>query len=180
MLTDEAANQTVTSTVTDQAGNTATVTVSGINIDKTAPSISASPSPTANAAGWNNTDVTVSFTCSDSLSGVASCSSPVTRTGEGANQSVIGTVTDLAGNTATVTVSGISIDKTPPTISSSRLPAGNANGWNNTDVTVSFSCSDSLSGVASSTAPTTLSAEGANQSVTGTVTDKAGNTASVT
>jgi hypothetical protein len=180
----EGADQNRNGVATDQAGNSASATVSGINIDKTAPTITGSRTPVANANGWNNTDVTVSFACSDALSGLAAgaCPGPTTLTSEGANQSVSGSVTDLAGNTASATVGDINIDKTAPTITGSRTPEANANGWNNTDVTVSFACADTLSGLAAGACPvpTTLTGEGANQSVSGSVMDKAGNTASVT
>jgi uncharacterized protein YjbJ (UPF0337 family) len=178
-LSTEGTDQSTTGTCTDRAGNSATATARGINIDKTPPAVTATRTPAANANGWNNTDVTVSFTCADSLSGVASVSGPRTLNTEGANQAATGTCTDRAGNTADAAVSGINIDKTPPTITGARTPPANANGWNNTDVTVSFACSDSLSGVASTSQPTTLTTEGANQSVTGNCTDKAGNAASV-
>ena len=175
---------------TDTAGTTLTCTASSaggtssasvtIKRDATPPTISGSRSPAANENGWNNTDVTVSFTCSDGLSGIDSCSGPTVLSGEGAGQSVTGTAVDKAGNSASATVGDINIDKTPPTISGSRTPAANANGWNNTDVTVSFTCSDGLSGIASCSGPTVLSGEGAGQSVTGTAVDKAGNSASET
>jgi hypothetical protein len=174
----------VTGLCTDQAGNSVSATVSGINIDKTPPAISGAPTPAANANGWNNSDVTVAFQCSDALSGLAAGSPPAATTlsGEGANQSVNGTCSDLAGNSASATVSGINIDKTPPAITGSRTPAPNANGWNNTDVTVSFECADVLSGLGAGSPPaaTTLSGEGANQSVNGMCTDLAGNSASAT
>jgi hypothetical protein len=174
----EGAAQSATGTVTDLAGNTASTTLSGINVDKTAPTIVAQRNVAANANGWNNSDVTVSFVCSDALSGAASCS-PTQLFGEGAGQSASGTVTDLAGNSASTTLSGINVDKTAPTISASRDKAPNANGWNNSDVTVSFVCTDGLSGTASCSA-TQVFGEGAAQSARGTVTDLAGNTASTT
>ena len=62
-----------------------------------------------------------------------------TLSAEGAGQSASGTATDEAGNSASTTVSGINIDKTDPTISGSASPAPNGNGWNNSDVTVTFS-----------------------------------------
>jgi hypothetical protein len=179
-LTTEGMAQSVIGTAVDNAGNTATDTVSGINIDKTAPTISGSASPAANANGWNNTDVTVTFTCGDALSGVLACEPDVTLTGEGSGQSVTGTAEDYAGNTATDTVSGINIDKTAPTISGSASPAANANGWNNTDVTVAFTCADSLSGIDVCPDAVVLSSEGAGQSASGTAYDKAGNDASTT
>ena len=61
----------------------------------------------------------MSFSCSDSLSGVLSCAEPVVVTTEGANQTVTGSSIDLASNAASVTVTGINIDKTPPVVTCS-------------------------------------------------------------
>ncbi|MCI0441056.1 MAG: Ig-like domain-containing protein, partial [Chloroflexi bacterium] len=73
-------------------------------------------------------------------------------------------------------------DSTPPTIIASIAPSANPAGWHNTAVTVSFDCADAGSGVASCTAPATLSTEGAGQTITGEAVDNEGNsaTASVT
>lgn len=169
-----------TGTAVDGAGNSATATVGGIKIDKTAPTITGSSSPAANLAGWNKTDVVVSFSCSDALSGVDSCEPNHTLSTEGNALSAGGTALDKAGNSATTTVSGIKIDKTAPTIVGSRAPAANAHGWNNTDVTVSFACTDSLSGVASCSPDETFSAEGAAFSAVGTALDNADNDATTT
>ena len=102
-------------TVIDKAGNVSTATAT-ISIDRTNPTIVATQTPAANATGWNNSNVTISYTCGDSLSSVQTCPSPVTISTEGANQAVTGTVTDKAGNSASVT-SIVKLDKTPPTIS---------------------------------------------------------------
>jgi hypothetical protein len=178
-VSSEGAGQFVTGTATDKAGNSASATVSSINIDKTDPTISGSVNPGATLYGWHNTDVTVHFTADDSLSGVDTVTPDVTLSAEGAGQSASGTATDKAGNTsALTTVSGINIDKTDPTISGSRTPGANAHGWNNNDITVSFTAEDTLSGVATVTPDTTLSSDGAGQSVTGTATDRASNSAS--
>src|SRR3989304_5625351 len=118
-------------------------------MDKTPPSLVGLRTPGPNANGWNNTDVTVSFTCSDGLSGIDSCGpTPQVVTTEGMGQSRSGTAVDKAGNTASTTVGGINIDKTPPTVTYS----GNA-GTYTVDQTVNITCSasDSLSGVASTT-----------------------------
>jgi len=77
------------------------------------------------------------------------------------------------------------IDKTNPVISASaKTQPGGANytagDWTNKDVEVSFSCADSGSGIAQNTvAGSTLTASGADQSVTntGSCTDEAGNVA---
>ncbi|MEK7450164.1 MAG: LamG-like jellyroll fold domain-containing protein, partial [Planctomycetota bacterium] len=73
----------------------------------------------------------------------------------------------------------IILDSTPPVISATQIPLPNAAGWNNTDVTVSFSATDALSGIAGITPPVILTTEGAGQVVTGTATDKAGNSAGI-
>jgi hypothetical protein len=134
--------------------------------------ITASADPPANAAGWNNTNATVTFTCSGIL--ITACPSPITVSTEGANQQISGTVRDISGDVVTVTIV-VKIDKTPPTVTASRLPAANARGWNNTNVTGSFVGNDPLSGLAACTTPITVTTEGANQSVSGTCTDVAGN-----
>jgi hypothetical protein len=159
---------------TDAAGNVEAAKTSTVRIDKTAPTITSSQDPPANSAGWNNSNVTVSFNCTDSLSGIATCSNPQTVTTEGSGQTVTGTATDNAGNSASTTAS-LNIDKTPPTITGS-VPPANVNGWYNAPVTVTFTCADSLSGIASCPSPTTVSADGAGQSVSGVATDTAGNT----
>jgi hypothetical protein len=79
--------------------------------------------------------VTVTFTCSDKTSGVASCPAPVTISTEIANKLVSGTATDLAGNTATASVN-INLDMTPPTITGIVSPAPDAGGYNSGPVTV--------------------------------------------
>ena len=171
----EGTDQSATGTCEDHAGNTVSDTQNGINIDKTVPTANASASPAANANLWNNTDVTVSFSGSDGLSGIDFCAAAVTL-GEGANQSASGTCTDKAGNvSAAATASGINIDKTAPVATATAAPAANSNGWNNTDVTVSFNGTDNLSGIAGCTSAAVLSSEGAGQSASGTCTDKAGN-----
>src|SRR5439155_15485213 len=134
-----------------------------------------------NAAGWyDGGSVTVHFTCADALSGIASCPPDVTLSAEGANQSVTGTATDNAGNSASATVSGNNIDKTGPAISGSRSTAANANGWNNSEVTAIFLWSGSLSGILSCSAPNTLSPASAAQSASTTATANGDNTTTTT
>lgn len=160
----------------DKAGNVEKAHTAVIRIDKTNPEIVSAQDPKANAAGWNNTAVHVTFTCTDLQSGVASCVGETTLTGEGDNQQVTGTATDTAGNTASTTQT-LRIDLTPPTISASRAPGANAQGWNNQSVTVTFSCDDLLSQIASCPPAVTVD-DTTDRTVTGTATDAAGNTAS--
>ncbi|MHB8157768.1 MAG: hypothetical protein ACYDEQ_10325, partial [Desulfocucumaceae bacterium] len=60
-------------------------------------------------------DVTVNFTATDQGSGLESVTPATVVSTEGTNQTVKGTAVNKAGNTATVTVSGINIDKGAPT-----------------------------------------------------------------
>jgi RHS repeat-associated protein len=155
------------------------VTITVIGVDNAPPTITATVSPLPNTAGWNNTNVTVTFTCWDATSGVAVCLSPVSVTTEGAGQIISGTATDRAGNSATATVT-LNIDKTVPIVSSTIVPPPNSAGWNNSNPVVSFTATDPLSGIASISSPVTVTTEGQNQIITGTATDQAGNSATAT
>lgn len=150
------------------------LTVSIIGVDNDAPTITDSESPQPNGFGWNNAPVTVSFFCGDATSGVGFCTPPLTVSTEGLGQTATGVARDLTGNTATLS-QPVNIDLTPPSITASPSPAPNAAGWNNTDVTVSFNCSDALSGVQTCASPVALTTEGAGQQVSGSGTDYAGN-----
>ena len=91
-------------------------------IDLTDPTISGAVSPAAPAAsGWYVSAPTVTFTCGDPLSLLASCLADGESTnsktlGESATaQSVSGTATDNAGNDKSATVSGLKVDLSNPT-----------------------------------------------------------------
>ncbi|MBI4289715.1 MAG: hypothetical protein HY671_14965 [Chloroflexi bacterium] len=177
-FTAEGAGLTQTVTAVDKAGNSATFTSPAVNLDKTKPAVAFGPiTPTPSANGWNNADVTVAYTVSDSLSGVASPNpaTPLSFSTEGAGLTQSVTVVDKAGNSATFASPAVNLDRTKPMANASASPGPNASGWNNTSVVVSFSGSDSVSGIALCSPPATLSTEGAGQSATGTCTDKAGN-----
>jgi hypothetical protein len=94
-----------------------------IKLDATPPIAFATASPAPNAAGWNNTNVTVTFTGTDALSGIASCTAPVVLSTEGTGLSASGVCIDFAGNvSAPATVSGIKIDKTAPVTTATPAP----------------------------------------------------------
>lgn len=170
----DGANRSVTGTVTDKAGNTTTVTTSGINIDSVDPTISSTLDPAgANAGGWYATDVRVGFTCLDAGSGIATCAGGTTLV-EGKDQSLTGTATDRAGNTATVTVSGINIDTTAPTVALLGGPTGSYQYGNN-PAAPSCYATDTLSGIASCVVTGGGTTVG-DHSYLATATDKAGNT----
>jgi hypothetical protein len=119
-----------------------------IGVDNTLPTISAAVSPGPNAAGWNKTDPTVSFTCADSTSGIVFCSEPVVVSTETAGQIVVGTAVDKAGNVATASAT-VRLDKTAPTLAIAS-PAAGATVFVS-PITVNGTATDVLSGLASLT-----------------------------
>ncbi|MGD8176109.1 PQQ-binding-like beta-propeller repeat protein [Marinimicrobium sp. ARAG 43.8] len=84
-----------------------------IGTDDVAPTIDTVVSPKANAAGWHQSPVTVTFTCTDDFSGVSTCPGPLNISDDGRNHMFSVTVEDLAGNETSQTVQ-ISLDQTPP------------------------------------------------------------------
>lgn len=159
----------------DHAGNLELVPNSAtVKLDRTPPVITPTSTPGPNQYGWHNTRVVVSFQCFDAVSGIVACTEPIALTAEGAGQVVTGKAVDAAGNDTVISVSE-NIDITKPLISATVSPQPNLSGWHNSNVTVTFACSDTLSGIASCPEPMTVSTEGAGQVVTGTAVDRAGN-----
>lgn len=182
VISSEGGGQSASASCEDRAGNQATLAVDGINIDRTPPVIDGRQTPQANALGWNNSDVSVAFTCSDALAGVdgGTVSPQIMMTLEAANQAAAGSCRDRAGNDASTTVSGINIDKTAPVITGSADRQPNDAGWYNSAVTVQFVCSDALSGIAHcDSEPQAITTEGSGLAREGTAIDAAGNRATV-
>jgi hypothetical protein len=161
-------------------------------IDNAPPVTTASISPTPNQSGWNKENVTISLSATDNQegSGVAKTeysldngatwiayTTSFTISNEGTT-TISYKSTDNAGNIESVQPLTIKIDKTQPTITATISPQPNSSGWNNSDVTVTFTALDNLSGIATTTAPATVSQEGENQHIGGEVVDVAGNQAS--
>lgn len=170
----------------DNAGNVEATHTLAVQIDETPPTITSSQSPPANSAGWNNSDVTVTFTCSDALSGLDTCTAPIVVGTEGAGQVETGTATDKAGNSATTTRT-INLDKTPPVLT---MPTFAPSYLLNSTLTLNFAAVDALSGVATMQATlngtpvtsgsTVTLTHLATNTFTLTATDVAGNTATQT
>jgi hypothetical protein len=175
------ASGTASGTCVDQAGNSTTKEYT-VKIDKLKPIITGHRNPAPNSYGWNNEDVTVSFTCADQGdSGVdINTLAGATVSTEGADQQVTNTgeCKDAAGNKADdVTVTGINIDKTNPVADVAPDRSADSNTWYNHTVMFSTANStDGLSGILSCTAVGNYSGpDTSSASVSTTCTDKAGN-----
>jgi hypothetical protein len=162
---------------TDHAGNSEADKAATVRIDTTKPTIAlASRTPAANANGWNKTDVTVTWDCADSLSGVVAAHVSDTKTAEGASQTAQGTCQDNAGNSASDSLGGISIDKTSPSLSPSISPSSTL--LLGASATASANATDGLSGVDTQSCGGVDTSTIGTRSVTCSATDKAGNSAS--
>lgn len=147
------------------------------------PAISARITPAPNAAGWNNSDVTVTFQCQR----VASCPQPALLSEEGAGWRVTRSVADESGREANATAD-VNLDRTPPSVTISSPE--NHSSFETPTVRILASVADSRSGIRSATCngaaavvkdvvvtcPVTLQ-EGLNDVIV-QVTDNAGNSAS--
>jgi len=137
----------ITAVATDTAGKQSSAAINVV-VDTTAPSISAAVTPVPNAAGWNKAPATVSFTCADAGSGVATCSSAAVISTDVASRVVNGTAVDNAGNSAGTSTT-VKLDQTLPVLTVA-TPADQSKFYSAT-VTVTGTVSDALSGLASVT-----------------------------
>ena len=169
-----------------------------LSADNSAPAASAALSGEPNAAGWHNTDVTVTLSAADEDGGSglreiiynvngrilhAHAPSAAIAVAEEGTTTITYSAVDNSGNTGVPQTLVVKLDKTAPVIDAARVTPANPAGWNNTDVDAGYSASDALSGLAASSPATgayTFGAEGAGQSYTFTVEDLAGNRASAT
>jgi hypothetical protein len=167
--------------------------------DGLAPTSVAQVMPAANAGGWNNTNVVVSISADDTASGTGvdsifyrmsgaqtavltavlgtSANVPVTSEGETA---IRYQADDYAGNLELPQTITIQLDETPPTIAvASVTSAPHPSGSNSADVdvTVHFTCSDALSGIAFCDPDVIVSTADGSQVIEGNAQDNAGNIA---
>ncbi|MGQ0433342.1 MAG: M23 family metallopeptidase [Microthrixaceae bacterium] len=150
--------------------------------DVTPPILTGQPDRPANSKGWYREDVLVRWLASDPSPSSGPPTTPADTVAGTEGRNVVytsGPSCDPLGNCATGSVR-LSIDKTAPSISASVSPPPNANGWNQGPVTVSYVCSDALSGVEVCPPDVVVSEEGEGLTVASVTTDNAGNSASST
>ncbi len=138
------AGTTLTCTAGNDGGSSSGSTT--IKIDRTAPAGTASRTPPPNGNGWNNTDVLVTFTCADPLSGPVSSGASDTISTEGAGQSRAFPCVDLAGNALPLAVMDVNIDKTAPVVVPASVTATPNPVMVNTAIALSANLTDTGSG----------------------------------
>ena len=156
-------------------------------LDNVAPVTTVQRVPSANADGWNNGPVTLTFSATDNASGVArteasidggayvAVTAPVVISTEGVHSVAYRSI-DLAQNIESTNTTVVRIDLTKPTTVGTSSPPANGAGWNKGPTTVSVVASDALSGVRSTTiastgaqVTTSRTTAGSNESITVTV-----------
>ena len=96
-------------------------------VDSTPPTASPTQAPAANAAGWNKSDVTVTWNWTDEAGGSgidpANCTTSSVSAGEGDPITLNASCSDKAGNTGNATYK-VRVDKTAPTVTVTGVTPG--------------------------------------------------------
>ena len=145
-------------------------------VDLTPPAITLEHRTPPGPSGWNRTPVYLVWRCTDALAGVKNEQIEKLLGFDGRDQTSTATCEDRAGNKTAQTVTDIDIDQRGPTIAMTRAPAALA-GWNRSSpVTISFTCIDTLSGLASpATHSESVAGQTSGRDVSFACTDVAGN-----
>ena len=146
--------------------------------DSTPPVAAPSQAPAANGAGWNKTDVTVSWHWADESGGsgidAAQCTTSSVSSGQGTIV-LHASCKDLAGNTGSASYT-VKVDKTAPSLAPSVSPNPVAFGGS---ASASANATDALSGVVAQSCGSVNTSVSGVHSVSCSATDAAGNSASV-
>jgi hypothetical protein len=171
----DSADASFTGACLDKAGNRGT-RLFPLRYDGTGPQVAASPSRGADANGWYNQPLAVSFAGSDAVSGLESCTGPESYGGPDSTAAVVGGIClDRAGNVGVGSL-GVRYDGTPPQVtgaSANRPP--DAGGWYNHPLVVSFHGSDTTSEIEACTQARYAGPDAGAASVGGSCRDRAGN-----
>jgi hypothetical protein len=153
-----------------------------IKVDMTAPVVTGgAPARGADANGWYNHAVPITFNGNDQTSRIAACTSTTYGGPDSGAASLSGTCIDKAGNVSSPFPYGLKYDETAPVVASANPErSANAAGWFNRPVRFDVAGTDATSGIADCPAVTYGGADSATAAFMGTCRDQAGNSASRT
>jgi HYR domain len=174
-ITGDTTGQTLTCSATNSEGLSAQASVV-VKVDTTGPSVTAEPTSKPAQRGWYTQPVTVAFSGVDPVSGISGCTAPVAYGGPDTKSAVVsGSCTNGAGLSTSATTT-LKYDSSPPDVTPSVSGKLGANGWYTGEVSVTWTVSDPVSDVATSSGcgATTLTADTAGTTVTCAATNGAG------
>lgn len=147
-----------------------------IKRDATPPVVDPGLAPPADANGWYTKPLTVAFSGQDVTSGLASCASVTYPGPDTAAASVVGTCTDVAGNTGSAPPYLFMYDATGPEVTAAvpARPPDHA-GWYTGPIGFSFRAADGVAGFASCVPTSYAGPDSSSASVVGVCRDNAGN-----
>jgi hypothetical protein len=150
-----------------------------IKVDKTPPVVTGGePARPADVDGWYNRAVSVAFSGSDLTSGIETCTATTYGGPDSGAARLEGTCSDKAGNTSAPFGYGLKYDATAPSVTGATPDrAANAGGWFNRPVRFDVEGTDATSGIADCPFASYQGPDSATASVTGTCSDRAGNSA---
>jgi len=136
-----------TASCTNAAGLSTPASSVSVKVDKTGPSAAlAVTSGTLGSAGWYTSDVTVSASGTDAISGPATCSAAQTLMTDTSGTPVNGSCTNDAGLSTNAAALMVKLDKSNPNASLSIIAGSlGTGGWYVTDVTIHASGTDNVS-----------------------------------
>ena len=173
----------ISGSCTDKAGNTSGQKTYTVKYDATAPTLVPDPEPNPNANGWHRAKpLTVKFPGTDATSQIETCTPDQPYNGgDTTGTPITGSCTDKAGNTSGSKTYTVKYDATAPTLVPDPSRGADVNGWYNHSLTVSFPGTDATSTIDVCTLPQTYSGpDKPDAAVSGSCTDKAGNTTTKT
>jgi len=172
----DSANASSVGGCTDHAGNSASPPPLAFRYDATAPVTSIAPGRAADANGWYNHALRISWAGSDPTSGVNSCTSVLYSGPDAGSGARTGGCTDEAGNSSPPSTFRFHYDGTAPGglgVAPARPP--DHDGWYNHPLAIRWFASDVLAGIASCTSLTYGGPDETGGRLSGICTDRAGN-----
>ncbi|HSC72959.1 MAG TPA: HYR domain-containing protein [Gaiellaceae bacterium] len=174
-ISSDTTGRTLTCSASNTDGLSAQASIV-VKVDTTGPSVTGEPTSKPTQKGWYTQPLTVAFAGTDAVSGISTCGAPVAYGGPDTKSAAVsGSCTNGAGLSTSRTAT-FKYDSSPPEVTPSVSGKLGANGWYTGDVSVSWSVSDPVSDVDSSSGcgTATLTSDTGGTTLTCSATNGAG------